>query len=94
MKKLILVACFLIPFLSTSALGADKPDEINPEIQRALEVSDIRYSKMPQFRLSATVTVTLENKDPLQGKYLIPEEFGWKLERRVDSTRLPSATGR
>lgn len=70
MKKLILVACFLIPFLSTSALAADKPDEINPEIQRALEVSDIRYSKMPQFRLSATVTVTLDNKDPLQGKYL------------------------
>jgi TonB family protein len=70
MNKLIVAAGFLIPLLPLCASGTEKPDEINPEIQRAIEVSDIRHSKMPSLRLSATVTVTLENKGPLQGKYL------------------------
>lgn len=69
MKRFLLGLCVLLHFSCPWAFGADKPDEINPEIQRALELSDLRHSQMPPYRLSATVTVTLGNKGPVRGKY-------------------------
>lgn len=71
MRKFVITAGFLIFLFSPWVSGRDKADEINPEIQRALELSDIRHSKMPPFHLSATVAVTVKGKAPLKGKYVL-----------------------
>jgi hypothetical protein len=69
MRKILAILLVLLFSSCDCLLGADKPDEINFEIQRAMELSDLRHSQMPPFRLSATVTLTLSSKGPLQGKY-------------------------
>jgi hypothetical protein len=70
MKKFGQSGCFLCLLLCPCVFGTDKPEEANPEIQRALDRSDIRYSKTPPFRISATITLTGDDKGPFQGKYV------------------------
>jgi TonB family protein len=70
MRTILTSAFVLLLLWSARSFGADKPAEINPEVQRALEVSDIRHSKTSSLHLFATITITPENKDPLQGKYV------------------------
>jgi TonB family protein len=82
MNKFMARIYLLILLFCPWAFGADKPDQPNPEIEKALKVSDIRHSKMPSFQLSATITLTPENKEPVEGKYVFMKrsDGNWREE--------------
>src|ERR1700692_350200 len=76
------IAALLFLLLTTGIFGKDKPEEPNPEVEKAVEISNIRHSRMPAFRLSATITLTVDEKGPLEGKYVFlkSSDGNWREE--------------